>query len=157
MVVIEQHIIKAFRKFLTARLPKEASGDVFKLHWNQVFSMMDEGIGHIPENLKPEIVDNVYERATEYLQARVSSFFGNNRLHQNDWVVATWTKYLSRSVILQTGSEADKRNLPAMKLSSGPRPVDLKRHNGAAMSEQIVVGGNQQHSVAVVVMTPTIL
>ncbi len=60
------------------------------------------------------------------------------------WVVATWAKYLSISVILQKGSEADKRTLPVMKLSNRPRPVGLKRRNGSAMAEQIVVGGNQR-------------
>jgi hypothetical protein len=141
--VIEQHNIKAFRKFLPARLPKKVS-DVFKLHWRPLFSMMEEGIGCIPENLTPKIVDDLYEIATEYLQTRVSYIFGNNRLHHNDWVVATWAKYLSRSVILQKGSEADKRNLPVMKLSNRPRPVGLKRRNASAMAEQIAVGGNQR-------------
>ncbi len=98
--VIEQHSIKAFRKFIPACLPKRIS-DVYKLHWRPVFAMMQEGVGQIPENLTPEIVDNLYERGTEYLQTRVSYIFANNRLHHNDWVVATWAKYLSRSVILQ--------------------------------------------------------
>jgi hypothetical protein len=88
-----------------------------------MFLMMEEGIGHIPENLTPEIVDDVYERETEYLQTRVSYIFGNNRLHHNDWAVATWAKYLSRSVIRQKGSEADKRNLPVMKSFNRPCPA----------------------------------
>ena len=72
--------------------------------------------------------------------------FTNNRLHHNTWVVATWAKYLSRSVILQKGNAADKSNLPAMKLSNRSRPVGLKRRNGAAMAEQIPVvqGGRQR-------------
>jgi hypothetical protein len=141
--VIEQHNIKAFRKFFPARLPKKVS-NVFKLHWRPVFSMMEEGIGCIPENLTPEIVDDLYKIATEYLQTRVSYIFGNNRLHHNDWVVATWANYLSRSVILQKGIDADRRKMPVMKLSNRPRPVGLKRRNGPAMAEQIVVGGNQR-------------
>ncbi len=113
--VIERRNIKPFRKFLPARLPKRVS-DVYKLHWRPVFAMMEEGIGQIPENLTPEIVDDLYERGTEYMQTRVSYVFTNNRLHHNTWVVATWAKYLSRSVILQKGNAADKSNLPAMKL-----------------------------------------
>jgi hypothetical protein len=74
----------------------------------------------------------------------VSYIFGNNRLHHNDWVVATWANYLSRSVILQKGSEADKRNLPVMKLSNRLCPDGLRRCNGATTAEQIVVGGNQR-------------
>jgi hypothetical protein len=143
--VIERRNIKPFRKFLPARLPKRVS-DVYKLHWRPVFAMMEEGIGQIPENLTPEIVDDLYERGTEYLQTRVSYVFTNNRLHHNTWVVATWAKYLSRSVILQKGNAADKSNLPAMKLSNRSRPVGLKRRNGAAMAEQIPVvqGGRQR-------------
>ncbi len=81
--------------------------------FSAVFAMMQEGVGQIPENLTPELVDNLYERGMEYLQTRVSYIFANNRLHHNDWVVATWAKYLSRSVILQKGSDADRSNLPA--------------------------------------------
>ena len=106
--------------------------------------MMQEGVGQIPENLTPELVDNLYERGMEYLQTRVSYIFANNRLHHNDWVVATWAKYLSRSVILQKGSDANRSNLPAMKISNRPRPAGLKRRNGAAMAEQIDVAGDQQ-------------
>ncbi len=81
--------------------------------------MMGEGIGQIPENLTLEIVDDLYERGTEYLQTRASYIFADNRLqHHNNWVVATWAKYLSRSVILQKGGDANKSNLPAMKLSN---------------------------------------
>jgi hypothetical protein len=74
----------------------------------------------------------------------VSYIFANNRLHHNDRVVVTWAKYLSRSVILQNGSDADWRNLPAMKISNRPRPAGLKGRNGAAMAEQIDVAGDQQ-------------
>jgi hypothetical protein len=122
---------------------------VYKLHWRPVFSKMEEGIGVIPDNLTPEIVNALYERGTEYLQTRVSYVFSNNRMHHNDWVIATWAKYLSRSVILQKGTDADKANLPAMNLSNRPRPAGLKRRNGAAMAEQIgdvaEAGLQQQH------------
>jgi hypothetical protein len=117
---------------------------VYKLHWRPVFAMTQVGVGQIPENLTPEFVDNLYERGTECLQTRVSYIFSNNRLHHNDWVVATWAKYLSRSVIFQKGSDADKGNLPAMKISNRPRPAGLKHRNGAAMAEQIDVAGDQQ-------------
>jgi hypothetical protein len=36
---------------------------------------MEEGVGQLPENLTPEIVDDLNERATEYLQTRVSYIF----------------------------------------------------------------------------------
>ena len=140
--VLEQRNIKPFRKFLPARLPKKAS-DVFKIHWRPVFTMMEAGVGEIPENLTPEIVNDLYERGTEYLKTRVSYVFNNGRLHHNDWVVATWATYLSRSVILKKGSEEDKRNLPAGNLSNRPRPIGLKRRSGAAMAEHIAAAGDQ--------------
>lgn len=76
--------------------------------------------------------------------------FSNNRMHHNDWVIATWPKYFSRSVIIQKGSNADKANLPAsMNLSNRPHPAGLKHRNGAAMAEQIgdvaEAGVQQQH------------
>ena len=42
------------------------------------------------------------------------------------------------------GSDADRSNLPAMKISNRPRPAGLKHRNGAAMAEQIDVAGDQQ-------------
>ncbi len=89
---------QSISKILTACLPKKVS-DVFKIHWRPVFSIMEEGVGQLPENLTPEIVDDLNERATEYLQTRVSYIFWKDRLHHNDWVVATWAKCFSRSVI----------------------------------------------------------
>ncbi len=131
-------------KILTACLPKKVS-NVIKIHWRPVFSMMEEGIGHIPENLTPEIVNDLHKRAMEYLQTRVSYIFWKDRLHHNDWVVAaTWAKYLSRSVIFLKCSKADKGSLPVMKLSNRRCPFGLKCRNGAAMATQIVVGGDQQ-------------
>jgi hypothetical protein len=47
--------------------------------------------------------------------------------------VATWAKYISRSIIVKKGSDNDKGNLPAMKPSNRPRPIGLKRRSGAAM------------------------
>ena len=108
-----------------------------------MFTMMEAGVGEIPENLTPEIVNDLYERGTEYLKTRVSYVFNNGRLHHNDWVVATWATYLSRSVILKKGSEEDKRNLPAGNLSNRPRPIGLKRRSGAAMAEHIAAAGDQ--------------
>jgi hypothetical protein len=141
--IIERRNIKPFRKFLPARLPKKIA-DVYKIHWRPVFAMMEAGIGDIPQNLTPDIVNELYERGTDYLKTRVSYVFSNDKLHHDDWVVATWAKYLSRSIILKKGTDDDIRNLPAMKLSNRPRPIGLKRRNGAAMAVAEIAGPQQR-------------
>jgi hypothetical protein len=81
--------INTSRKFLPARLPKKIA-DMYKLHWQPVYVMMEEGIGDkIPEHSTTAIVNNLYERGTEYLQRRVSYIFQNEKLHHHDWVIAT--------------------------------------------------------------------
>ena len=89
--------IKLFRKFLPARLPKKIA-DIYKLHWQPVYVMMEEGIGdEVPGHLTTAIVNNLFEQGTEYLQRRVSYIFQNEKLHHHDWVIATWARYLSRT------------------------------------------------------------
>ena len=122
--------IKAFRTFLPARLPKKIA-EAYKLHWRPVYGMMEKGVGVIPEELTPEIVNNLYDLGTEYLRTRVSYVFTNDKLHHNDWVIATWAKYLSRSMIVKKGTEEDKQHLPAATYLNRPRAVGLKRRSGA--------------------------
>jgi hypothetical protein len=96
--------------------------------------MMEAGIGDIPQNLTPDIINELYEWGTDNLKMRLSYVFSNNKLHHDDWVVATWAMYLSRSIILKKGTDDDIRNfLPTMKLSNRPRPIGVKHRNGAAM------------------------
>lgn len=109
---VVHNAIKPFRKFLPARLPKKIA-DIYKLHWRPVYLMMELGIGEIPEQLTAAIVNNLDERGTEHLQARVSYIFQNEKLHHHDWVIATWARYLSQSMIMQRGTEQDKSYLPA--------------------------------------------
>ena len=93
-----QNKVKQFRNFLPARLPKKLA-EIFKLHWRPVYLMMEKGMGEIPEVLTPEIVNNLFNLGTDYLRRRVSYVFTNDKLRHNDWVIATWAKYLSRSMI----------------------------------------------------------
>ena len=90
----------------------------------------EEGVGDIPEELTPEIVNNLYDLGTEYLRARVSYVFTNDKLHHNDWVIATWAKYLSRSMIVKKGTEDDKQHLSAATYLNRPRAIGLKRRSG---------------------------
>ena len=123
--------IKPFRMFLPARLPKKIA-EAYKLHWRPVYGMMEKArVSDMPEELTPEIVNNLYDLGTEYLRTRVSYIFTNEKLHHNDWVIATWAKYLSRSTIMKKGTEEDKQHLPVATYLNQPRAIGLKRRNGA--------------------------
>ena len=63
--------------------------------------MMEKGFGNIPEVSRPTIVNDLFDLGTQHLRTRVSYDFTNEKLHYNDWVISTWAKYLSRSMILQ--------------------------------------------------------
>lgn len=92
--------------------------------------MMEKGVGEIPELLTTEIVNNLYDLGTEYVKTRVSYVFQNDKLRHNDWVIATWAKYMSRSVIMKKGTDNDKRHLPAATYLNRPRAPGLKRRRG---------------------------
>ena len=128
-----QNKIKAFRTFLPARLPKKLA-EVYKLHWRPLFGMMEKGVGEIPELLTAEIVNSLYDLGTEYLKTRVSYVFQNDKLRHNDWMIATWAKYLSRSVIMKKGTDSDKQHLPVATYLNRPRAAGLKRRRGAAVN-----------------------
>jgi hypothetical protein len=125
-----QNKVKQFRNFLPARLPKKLA-EIFKLHWRPVYLMMEKGMGEIPEVLTPEIVNNLYDLGTEYLKTRVRYVFTNDKLHHNEWVIATWAKYLTRSMIEKKGTDEDKAHLPVATYLNRPRAVGLKRRRGA--------------------------
>jgi hypothetical protein len=103
-----QNKVKQFRNFLPARLPKKLA-EIFKLHWRPVYLMMEKGMGEIPEVLTPEIVNNLYDLGTEYLKTRVRYVFTNDKLHHNEWVIATWAKYLTRSMIEKRAQTRTRR------------------------------------------------
>ena len=128
--VVEYNKIKPFRMLLPARLPKKIA-EAYKLHWRPVYGMMEKGVGNIPEELTPGIVNNLYGLGTEHLRTWVRYVFTNDKLHHNDWVIATSAKYLSRSMIVKKGTEEDKQLLPAATYLNRPRAVGLKRQSGA--------------------------
>ena len=128
--LIENNKIKQFRNFLPARLPANVRG-AYKLHWRPLFGMMEKGVGNIPAVLTTEIVNNLYELGTEYLKTRVSYVFANEKHNHNDWTIATWAKYLNRSMILKNGTDLDKQLLPPATYLNRPRTVGLKRRRGA--------------------------
>ncbi len=103
-----QNKVKQFRNFLPARLPKKLA-KIFKLHWRPVYLMMKKGMGKIPEVLTPEIVNNLYDLGTEHLRTRARYVFTNNKLHHNEWVIATWGKYLTMSMIEKRAQTRTRR------------------------------------------------
>ena len=125
-----QNKVKQFCNFLPARLPEKLA-EIFKLHWRPVYLMMEKGVGEIPDVLTPEIVNNLYNLGTDYLPRRVSYVFTKEKLHHNDWLIATWEKYLSRSMIENKGTEEDRAFLPAATYLNQPRAAGPKRRRGA--------------------------
>ena len=107
--------IKPFRDFLPRQLPKKLA-DTYKLHWRPIFRLMEEGFpcDDIPQHLPSmEVVDALYNTATEYLKTRVSYIFdANNKLRHNTWTLSTWSKHIGRSMITKMGSDNDKALLP---------------------------------------------
>ena len=103
--------------------------------------MMEEGMGNkIPEHLTRAIVNNMYEQGTEHLRRRVSYIFQNEKLHHHDWVIATWARYLSRSMIMQRDTGQDESYLPAPVHFNRPRPAGQKRRRP---NQQNVVAAEQ--------------
>ena len=58
------------------------------------------------------------------------------KLYHNNWVIATWAKYLSRSTIMKKEAEEDKQHLPAATYLNQPQAIGLKRQNGATANAQ---------------------
>ncbi len=67
--VVEYNKIKAFRVLFPAWLQRKIA-EAYKLHWRSLYRMMEKGVGNIPEELSPEIVNNLYNLGTEYLRTK---------------------------------------------------------------------------------------
>ena len=67
--------------------------------------MIEKGVGKIPKLLTAEIVNYLYDLGTEYLKTRFCYVFQNDKLRHNNWVIAAWMKYLSRSVMIKKGTD----------------------------------------------------
>jgi hypothetical protein len=119
--------IKPFRNLLPSRLPKSIA-DSYKLHWRPIFKMMEEGLENIPPTpMSIEACDAMYCTATEFLKSRVSYVFQNANSRHAKWTIATWSKHVGRSTILQHGTEADKLKLPEETRFSRARASGKKR------------------------------
>ena len=106
--------------------------------------MVEKGVGVIPDTLTPDIDNNLYDLGTNYLKTRVSYVYLNDKFHHNDWVIATWAKYLNHSMIVLKGSQEDKDNLPVATYLNQPRAVGLKRRRGANLIRQQSRAGERQ-------------
>ncbi len=87
-------------------------------------------MGKIPVLLTAETVNNLYNLGTEYLKTRVSYVSEKDKLCHKNWVIATWAKYLSRSVIVKKGTDNNKQHLPVATYLNRPRAPGLKRRRG---------------------------
>lgn len=109
--VLVQKPIKPFCTFVPGCLPKKIA-DTFKLHWQPVFQLMEEGLDNIPQNPSADAIEELYLQGTNYLKTQVGFVFENPKLHPRNWTIATWAKNVKRSVILTKGTSQDKANLP---------------------------------------------
>ena len=92
---------------------------------------MEEGLDRdfASRNLTTEKVNELYDEATEYLKTRrVSFIFEDPKLHHNNWTIATWSKYISRSIIAKRGTESDKEFLPVENRFNRLHPVGRNRN-----------------------------
>ncbi len=106
--------------------------EAYKLHWMPLYRMMEMGVRNIPEELTPEIVNNLYDLRTEYLRTRVSYVFTNDKLHHSDWFIATcWATFLRRSMIVTEATDEDKQHLPAATNLNQSQAIRFQRRRGA--------------------------
>jgi hypothetical protein len=57
----------------------------------------------------------------QYLKARVSYIFENERAAPDRWGISTWSRKVARSSIIKDGNAADKANLPEATRHNQPR------------------------------------
>ena len=57
----EQQNIKTFA-YSCLRGCKRRFANVYKIHWQPLFTIMEVGFGDIPQNLTPDLVNELYER-----------------------------------------------------------------------------------------------
>ena len=94
----------------------------FQLHWRPIFSLM-EGAPDL-EILPVMDTDSIslsFSAGKQYLRARVSYVFENERSTPDQWGIPTWSKKVARSSIMKLGNDSDKANLPVATHRNQPR------------------------------------
>eukprot|EP00565_Helicotheca_tamesis_P009017 CAMPEP_0185725440 /NCGR_PEP_ID=MMETSP1171-20130828/1707_1 /TAXON_ID=374046 /ORGANISM="Helicotheca tamensis, Strain CCMP826" /LENGTH=306 /DNA_ID=CAMNT_0028393575 /DNA_START=44 /DNA_END=964 /DNA_ORIENTATION=- len=125
----KKHPICPFRCFELPRLPKKVRSK-FQLAWLPLFKIMEDGLTEFPLDVSEydsKMFNSSFQSGTENLKKRAEYIFQTRPKHDT-WSVSTWSLQLSRSMILQHGTEQDKSNLPAATSHhNNPRKQGLKR------------------------------
>jgi hypothetical protein len=117
--------IMPFRRFNPKFLPKKIAVK-FKTEWRVIYSKMMEGVSENVRNanlIDNDAIEKSFQEGTLYLKDQICSYvFTKDKFknHQN-WTVGTWSKRLSREMILMEGSENDIANLPEPSHNNGKR------------------------------------
>jgi hypothetical protein len=123
--------------------------------WKPIFTLMEECPGlNLPDKVSEittEIIEQSFERATEYLKTRVSYIWLKEKRNDlENWTISTWSRHVSYGYILKYGTEEDKSNLPPPSSKCGP-----KKRNRVEEQEEVPVQPTHPHPVPVPASTRT--
>lgn len=121
--------IMPFRRFDPKFLPKKLAVK-FKSEWKVVYGKMMDGVSQNIRNanvISDDDVNESFNEATLFLQNEICSFIFTKEKYKNhhNWTIGTWSKRLSREMILKEGSENDVKNLPEENHNNRKRRRDV--------------------------------
>ena len=156
---IEQYQLLPYRKFTPRTLPTKRLKNQFKLNWRPICKIMEDTPGLVIPSNPNDITDgrdgflrSSYEKAVEYLKtSRASFIFSNPRSNPLSWFISTWSKNVTRSMVMSKGSDSDIAALPLPNYHN--RPHDKKRTytsglklNNKAKRRSIAASGSRSSS-----------
>lgn len=100
--------IKPFRKLDVQILPDGEKG-TYSSHWTPIYEYMERTPGlkipKEPEKITADIINETFDKATEYMKSQVSYIWKlKNREHAN-WSISTWSKYVSPGYVRRLGTD----------------------------------------------------
>jgi hypothetical protein len=132
--------VMPFQKLKVNRIPI-SERDHFKVCWQPIFKTMEECPDlNIPVNqeaLTPVLIDELYNKATDYLKTRAGYVWQLERVNSDEWAVSTWSRHVTRALILANGTALDIANLP-------PETAYNKRKRQQNVVEVVVRRGRGQ-------------
>jgi hypothetical protein len=108
--------IRPFRLLKSKLLPVGPVRSELCLKWQPIFRMMEEAplLSIPPSNrIDAAFTNQSFDTAVAHLKTRVGYIFDNPNSRHIQWTLGTWSKNVSRSVILKRGTEGDISRLPA--------------------------------------------
>jgi hypothetical protein len=74
----------------------------------------------ITPEMNSDAISLSFSAGKQYLKARVSYVFDNERSKPDNWGIVTWSKKVAHSSILKHGNVSDKAHLPAATCYNQP-------------------------------------